>query len=218
VSFIECRKYLPCIGEKVKKGEEQSEARQSGVAAALCPRTPHWGERKFFRWVEHVLAAVGLCFLIYWFCFETIVMTSDSMKPALQGTSYENGDRVLVEKVTKHWRSPRRWEIYFMYDAEGTPVAKRIVGLPGERVSVKDNQVRINGAAVEPPAGLKNLKYYPMGNLAAGREVKCGTGFFVLGDDSKDSYDSRYLGPVRSSQLRGRVWCILWPRSRQRFL
>src|SRR5690242_19966272 len=122
------------------------EASQSGVAAPLCPRTPHtlW-RRRILRWIEHVLAGVGLCFIIYRFCFEMIVMTSDSMKPALQGTSYENGDRILVEKVTKHWRSPKRWEVYFMYDAEGTPVAKRIVGLPGEKVSVKDNQVRING-------------------------------------------------------------------------
>jgi signal peptidase I len=182
-------------------------------------RTPHalW-RRRILRWIERALAGVGLCFLIYTFCFQLIVMTSDSMKPTLQGTSYENGDRILVEKVTKHWRRPKRWEVYFMYDAEGTPVAKRIVGLPGEKISVKKNQVRINGAPITPPPELKNLKYYPMGNVAAGREVECGTGFFVLGDDSKDSYDSRYLGPVSSSQLRGRVWCIVWPRSRCGFL
>src|SRR5690242_17558368 len=79
----------------------------AGAGLANCPRTPHpFG--KALRWVEHFLAVVGLCFIVYTLCFQMIVMTSDSMKPTLQGTSYENGDRVLVEKVTKHWRSPRR--------------------------------------------------------------------------------------------------------------
>src|SRR6476659_5989692 len=104
-------------------------------------KQPRAAVRKLLRWAEHVLACIGLSFLIYTFCFESIVMTSGSMAPSLQGTSSENGDRILVEKVTKHWRSPRRWEIYFMFDAEGTPVAKRIVGLPGERLTVKNSQV-----------------------------------------------------------------------------
>jgi signal peptidase I len=173
---------------------------------------------RLLRWAEHLLACIGLCFLIYTFCFESIVMTSESMAPTLQGTSYQNGDRILVEKVTKNLRKPKRWEIYFLYDAEGTPVAKRIVGLPGEKVSVKNNKICINGTPVEPPQALQTLKYYAMGNLSRGREVECGSGFFVLGDDSKDSYDSRYLGPVSATQLRGRVWCIVWPPSHYGFL
>jgi len=145
-------------------------------------------------------------------------MTSGSMSPALQGTSYENGDRILVEKVTGWFRAPRRWEIYFLYDAEGTPVAKRIVGLPGEKISIKENGLYVNGVEIHPPERLQSLKYYPLGNLARGGEIECGKDYFVLGDDSKDSYDSRFLGPVKSAQLRGRAWCILWPPSRAGFV
>ena len=140
------------------------------------------------------------------------------MAPTLRGTSYQNGDRILVEKVTGLWRAPKRWEIYFLYDAEGTPVAKRVIGLPGEKVSVKDNRVCINGREIQTPLRVQSLKYYARGNLVGGREVDCGEGFFVMGDDSKDSWDSRYLGPVSKTQFRGRAWCILSPLDRFRLL
>jgi signal peptidase I len=140
------------------------------------------------------------------------------MAPTLLGTSSENGDRILVEKITRLWRAPKRWEIHFLYNSEGTPVTKRVVGLPGERVSVRNNCVCINGAEVSPPSELQKLKYYAMGNLAAGREVDCGQGFFVMGDDSRDSWDSRYLGPVARADFRGRAWCIVSPLNRARLL
>jgi len=174
--------------------------------------------RRVLRWAEHVLAGIGLCFLVYHLCFEVTVMTTDSMAPALRGTSYENGDRILVEKVTSRLRAPRRWEIYFFYNEEGTAVAKRIVGLPGEKISIKDKRVCINGAPIDIPGPLKDRKYYPFGNLSTGREVDCGPGYYVLGDDSRDSYDSRFVGPIKRDQLRGRVWCILYPFSRFSFL
>ena len=174
--------------------------------------------RKVLRWAERFFAVIGLCFVIYHVGFRLTVMTSGSIAPALQGTSYENGDRILVEKVTGWFRAPKRWEIYFLYDAEGTPVAKRIVGLPGEKISIKEYGVYVNGVEIQPPERLQSIKYYPLGNLARGREIECGNDYFVLGDDSKDSYDSRFLGPVKSAQLRGRAWCILWPLSRVGFV
>ena len=170
--------------------------------------------RRLLRFVEHLLAVSGLCFLIYHLCFEYTVMTSGSMSPALQGDSFETGDGILLEKVSRWFRSPRRWEIYHFYNSDGTPVAKRIVGLPGEKLSMKGNQLLINGQPLTIPAHLKPLKYFAYGNLAAGREVACGTGYFVLGDDSKDSYDSRYLGTVPKESFRGRAWLILRPSSR----
>ena len=191
---------------------------ESQSLADRSVRAPFSRRRKFFRWTEHLLACAGGCFLIYHLGFELTVMTSASMAPTLRGTSYENGDRILVEKITGLWRAPKRWEVYFLYDAEGTPVTKRIVGLPGERVSVRNNHVRINGAEISAPPEVQAVKYFAMGNLGAGREVDCGDGFFVMGDDSRDSWDSRYLGPVQKNQFRGRAWCILWPFERVRFL
>jgi signal peptidase I len=170
--------------------------------------------RKVIRWTEHLFAVIGVCFVVYHLCFEVIVMTSDSMAPALQGTSFECGDRILVEKISGWFRKPKRWEIYFYYNSEGTPVAKRVVGMPGEKVSIKNKTVYLNGKEAHPPDYLEHLKYYTFGNVAAGREVDCGAGYYVLGDDSRDSYDSRFLGPVPPKDFRGRVWLVLWPFER----
>ena len=185
---------------------------------APAPATRRFTVRKSLRWAERVLALVGLCFIIYRLGFEVMVMTSDSMSPTLRGNAYDNGDRILVEKVTGWFRRPHRWEIYFFYDAEGTPVAKRIVGLPGEKISIRQQRIYINGSEIQPPERLRFLKFYPFGNLLGGKEADCGSGYYVLGDDSRDSYDSRYLGPVAGSRFRGRVWCILGPRGRRGFV
>ena len=89
------------------------------------------------------------------------------------------------------------------------PVAKRVVGLPGEKISIRTNRIDINGAELPRPKELQGIKYYGYGNLDKGREVDCGRGYFMLGDASIDSYDSRYTGPVTRDAFRGRVWCIV---------
>jgi signal peptidase I len=133
------------------------------------------------------------------------------MAPALNGTAYENGDSVLLEKVTGRFRAPRRWEVYFFYDSEGNAVAKRVVGLPGEKIAIRTNEIYINGIPLQRPKNLETNRYFGYGSLRSGREVDCGTGYFMLGDASEDSYDSRFTGLVTRDRFRGRVCCILWP-------
>ena len=133
------------------------------------------------------------------------------MAPALNGTSYENGDSVLLEKISLQLRAPRRWEIYFYYDSEGNAVAKRVVGLPGEKISIRTNEIFINGRPIQRPKNLPKNKYFAYGTLAGGREVDCGNGYFMLGDASADSFDSRYTGLVTRDRFRGRAWLIFAP-------
>jgi len=174
--------------------------------------------RRLLRWTERLLAGIGLCFIVYHFTFELVVMTSESMAPTLLGTAYENGDRILLEKVSGWVRSPKRWEIYHYYDDDGNPVTKRIVGLPGEKISIKDRTLLINGTALERPKATTGIRYYGYGNLANGREVDCGRGYFMMGDASIDSLDSRYTGPITQDRFHGRVWCILSPGGRRGFV
>ena len=180
-----------------------------------APSSPvrHCWVRTVGRGLERLLAVLGVVFLIYHVGFEFTAMTSNSMAPTLRGTSFENGDRILVEKVSHWFRPPRRWEVVFTYN-EALPIMKRVVGLPGERIAIRTNQVFINECSLERPAWLQSVTYYSYGNLAAGREVDCGPGYYLLGDESFDSYDSRFTGTFSPGLLSGRAWCVVWPPSR----
>jgi signal peptidase I len=151
--------------------------------------------------------------------FDLSVVVSGSMAPALRGTSREDGEWVLLEKVSYWLRPPRRWEVVSFIDEEfNIQVMKRVVGLPGETVSLRDDRLHIDGEAVPVPEPLRHLKYMESGNLRRGRSVACGDGYYVLGDDTMDSEDSRFTGPIKTSSIRGRAWLVVSPLSAARFV
>jgi signal peptidase I len=160
------------------------------------------------------LALFGALVLVYWLTLDLSVVVSPSMQPTLQGTNLDNGDRVLTEKLSYLLRRPRRWEVITFITPEGEKRMKRVVGLPGEAVQMPEpGNLLVDGKPLEIPATY-NLRYLRFGNLFDGKPVPCGEGYYVLGDDLKDSDDSRFNGPVPAEQIFGRAWIIAWPWSR----
>jgi signal peptidase I len=176
------------------------------------------GLRVALRALERLLAIIGLCALIRYACLDHAVIVSGSMAPALRGDDAATGDRVIFEKLTRHFRAPRRWEIHRFFTPEGVLVAKRIVGLPGEKVSLRDGVLHIDGAPLPLPPELAHLRYFAYGNLAQDRVVDCGAGYYVLGDYSRDSVDSRFNGPVAREDFLGRAWYVLSPAAHRGFV
>ena len=186
---------------------------------ASKPRLVRRVLRWLFRQCENCLALIGLLALIYFFCFDLSIVTSASMSPTLRGTSWRNGDHVLTEKISYRLRRPARWEVIRIRRDNGVKVMKRVVGLPGETIQVRQGgRIFIDGRPVDPPAGFDCPKYRPERNLRDDRAVDCGRGYYVLGDDTKDSDDSRYTGPVPPEDIIGRAWLIVAPRSRVGFV
>ncbi|MFM9965710.1 MAG: signal peptidase I [Planctomycetaceae bacterium] len=173
------------------------------------------GWRWWLRQVERAFAVIGVTWVMFHFTLMSSVIVSPSMAPTLQGKSWADGDRVLTELVTYRFRSPRRWEVVAFRRTDGTIVMKRVVGLPGEQVQMRrQGELVINGQLVERPASLSHLRYIPIGRLFEEGAVDCQRGYCVLGDDSKDSEDSRYDGPIPAEWIVGRAWLIVAPWSR----
>ena len=171
------------------------------------------------RIAERGLAFVGLLVIVYWFCFDYSRVASESMEPTLMGRDFQHGDQVLTERISYKVHPPRRWDVITMRSNEFGQVMKRVVGLPGETIQMNhDGQIRIDGQIVEPPEHLQSICYLPLGNLFGNRKVSCGNGFFVLGDYSRDSDDSRFNGPVAPDQIVGRAWIIVGPSGRRGFV
>lgn len=188
-----------------------SPASGSTPKGSACRRGWRW----WLRQVERAFAVIGVMCVIFHFTLMSSVIVSPSMAPTLQGNRWSDGDRVLTELVSYRFRSPRRWEVITFRRADGTIVMKRVVGRPGEKVQMRRNgELVINGQLVERPASLNHLRYIPIGNLIEEKAVDCQHGYFLLGDDSKDSEDSRYDGPIPTEWLVGRAWLIVSPWSR----
>jgi len=186
----------------------------------VTPSAPGKPGRRRWLWrqVVHAFAVVGVAFTVYQIGFHLSVVVSPSMAPTLQGDAGRDQDWVLSERVTLWFRSPRRWEVVEFVTPEGDQVMKRVAGLPGESVSIRDGKALVNGSPLAVPASLGFLHYYGFGPYGRGDWVSCADGYFVLGDDSKDSDDSRYNGPVGSSEVRYRAWLRVWPPSRFGFV
>lgn len=170
--------------------------------------------KRILRALERLLACIGLFFLIYHLGFELTVITTESMAPTLK-----NGDVILKERISYWFRSPARFEIVAYQNAEGLRIMKRVIAYPQEELELnQDGWVLIDGKLLERPASLASLKYYPYGNLTGGKKIRYEMGYFVLGDDSEDSLDSRFEGPLFPREVNGRAWLCVWPLSRFGFL
>lgn len=169
--------------------------------------------RRMLRVTERGFALFGLMVAVYLLFFNLSVVVSPSMKPTLQGTNIRDGDYVLTERVTWRLRELRRWEVITFLNDEGIRVMKRVAGLPGESVRWSEGEFSVDGRPVELPASL-DKKYLRAGNLADGNPVSCGDGYYVLGDDSRDSDDSRYNPPVSADRVLGHAWLVVWPKAR----
>ncbi len=186
--------------------------------AQVGRRPPRRRIRRVLRFVRDTLAVVGLASIIYHVAFDLSVVISGSMAPTLCGDGGPNDDWVLTERVSYWFRKPRRWEVVQFETDDHMIVEKRVVGLPGETISLLDHRPMIDGTPLPPPDSLNHLHYLPQAALSDGRKQLCGTGYFLLGDDSEDSWDSRFDGPIQREAIRGRAWLILWPPSRIGFV
>jgi signal peptidase I len=127
------------------------------------------------------------------------------MEPALK-----NEDQLIIEKVSYLMGDPERFDIIVFKYNETTNYIKRIIGLPGETIQIKDEKIYINGRAVFDKYGNGVMTD---GGIAEEELVLGNDEYFVLGDNrnaSKDSRDSD-VGAVKRSQIIGKAWLRIMP-------
>lgn len=137
---------------------------------------------------------------------EPMRIASQSMQPTLRP-----GEHVLVEKVTRHTREWRRGDLaVFRRPGTGELAAKRIVAVGGDLVAIEDGVLVVDGQPVEEPyADSESIDSVYFGPV----RVPPGA-VFVLGDNRRNSVDSRAFGPITVDELRGRVVAVVWPPTR----
>lgn len=179
------------------------------------------------RWlielVAVVLVAVVIAFLLRTFVVATYSIPSGSMEPTLK-----IGDRIVVNKLSYHLHGVDRGNIVVFStppaeNCAGPPVSdlvKRVIGLPGEVISLNDGHVLINGR-VQPelylPPSARDDTYPGPGSAdySLHHAFRIPTGdVYVMGDNRTESCDSRYWGPIAESTIVGKVDMRIWPLTR----
>jgi signal peptidase I len=165
-------------------------------------------------WVEGIktiaLAAV-LAIGIRQFVAEARFIPSDSMVPTLV-----KDDRLIIDKLSYKFSQPQRGDIV-VFNPTATleeqkfkdAFIKRVVGLPGERVEVKEGKVYINDSAIAEnyTAELPNYNWKFDGVIPE-------NSYIVFGDNRNNSYDSHYWGLVPKEKIVGRAIVRFWPPNR----
>jgi signal peptidase I len=131
----------------------------------------------------------------------------------------EVGDRVLVNKLSYRLHDVNRGDLVVFERPEGETdqnvkdLIKRVVGLPGDQLVIKDNAVYINGDRLDEgylPAGTVTKQ----GRLDCVDESPCvipEDAVWVMGDNREHSFDSRYFGPIEQDTIVGRAFLRIWP-------
>ena len=163
--------------------------------------------REIISTAIYLLAVVALTFLFVQYVGQRTYVNGDSMNVTLQ-----DGDNLIVDKISYRFKEPERYDIIvFPYKhQENTYYIKRIIGLPGETVQVKDGMVYIDGEVLEESYGKETMN---SSGVAGEPIVLEEDEYFVLGDNRNNSSDSRdpSVGNIKKEDIVGRAFLRIWP-------
>lgn len=164
--------------------------------------------REISIWVIETLLVIGLAFFIVNYAVEKTTMAGDSMKPILL-----NEDKIIINKFAYRFTDPKRFDI-IVFKQNGKEHSfyniKRIIGLPGEKVQIRDGKVYINNLPLEEK---NKVELMVAGGIATDEILLEENEYFILGDNRNSSEDSRFssLGNVVKEDIIGKAWIRLEP-------
>lgn len=165
---------------------------------------------ELWDWVKTIAIAFVIMVLLNMFVFNLSMVKGESMQPTLVAS-----ERLFINKVVYRFSAPSHGDVIVLKDPSDGPdkkefLVKRVVGVPGDTIEVKDQKLYVNGAAQQEgytDVPIEDPGFEPI-VLEEGR-------YFVMGDNRHlgKSKDSRMFGSVKESDIVGRAEFIFWPLS-----
>lgn len=166
--------------------------------------------RLVVNWIVDVIVVISIAWFMVFAMGRQLVVSGQSMEPELS-----QGEVVLMNRIIYHLRKPERFDIVaFEKDGEkGKYYIKRIIGMPGETIQIRDGVVYVNDQILEAEDGLRRAA---LAGLAEHPVTLGEDEYFLLGDNRESSEDSRFVnvGNVKAEQIGGIVWFRIRPLSR----
>lgn len=176
--------------------------------AAAAEKPEKSKRRETIEYIVYLACVVIGCLLFIRFVAVRSVVDGHSMNDTLH-----DKDNLVVEKLTYYVRKPARYDVvvFRLKNDKRTHFIKRIIGLPGETVQVKEGHVYIDGEMLADDVYGNDLIEF---GYMADQPITLGENeYFCMGDNRNHSKDSRSVdvGPVKKEQFVGRAWLRFWP-------
>ncbi len=164
-----------------------------------------------------ILVAVIIIIPIRYFVFQPFVVSGASMEP-----TFENGEYLVIDELTYHFSDPQRGQVVVMHYPKDPKqyFIKRVIGLPGEKIEIDNGKVTIfnkqypNGQVLdEPYLSSQSFSYPHDAEVVGGRKILTlgQDEYFMMGDNRLASSDSRDWGPLKRSEMVGKVFLRALP-------
>lgn len=215
-------------GVVLENRQAANQAAETGETEHPNHQHPHKPEKKEEDWlrftaetIRTILIVVGLAYVLRFFIFEPFVVEGASMAP-----KFATNDYLIVDKVGYHIGNVQRGDIIvFKYPNDPTTnYVKRVIGLPGETVTVENGKVRITtaedttGFILDESAYLNPDVTTTLPSISRTSFTVTPNHFFVMGDNRPASSDSREWGLLPQENIIGRVVVQAYPLNRANFV
>lgn len=192
--------------ENLKENRAVSEAREK----LRDDRT-----RGIVKWVFEIIVTLVFAVLVAISAFQTVTLQESAMEP-----TYSVSEKFFVNRALYKVSSPKRGDVIVFKTSASDSAAlhiRRVIGLPGETVQVKDGKIYINGKVHEENGAYQDMTDGGLANSAI--TLESGE-YFVLGDNRNNSEDSRFsdIGNISKKYIVGKVWFTVSPKNKIGFI
>lgn len=166
----------------------------------------------FFDFLQGIVVVMAILVMIYLFVMSPQEINGASMEP-----NFHNGEYILTNKVTYKLKNPQRGDVVIFKSPKNKDIdyIKRIIGLPGDTVELRNNAFFVNEQLVEEPYIPEGTFLYGGSYLQENDLIIVPEGmYFVVGDNRPHSSDSREFGPIPKEDFIGQAFLRYWPFDR----
>lgn len=168
-----------------------------------------------FEVAKTVIIATAIVLVVRYFLIQPFYVKGASMEPNFYDHEY-----LVIDELSYRFREPNRGEVVVMrYPRDRTQFfIKRIIGLPGETIDIKNNTITLTGGSVSGEIILHEPYLSDEVMTSGSHHVTLGLDeYFLLGDNRSASLDSRVFGVIEEGDIIGRTWVRVWPFHRFEF-
>lgn len=168
-----------------------------------------------YSFIETVVVALVLAVVLYLFIMTPHEVVGNSMHP-----TYKNGEFLMANKITYKFSEPKRGDVVIFKYSDTQDFIKRVIGLPGDKVMIKDGQIYVNDSQLSEGEYLASSVVTNGGSyIHEGQTITVPDGqYFVCGDNRPNSSDSREFGPIEEGKIKGKAWVVYFPFSEFRLV